>query len=91
MSLDLQWHHGRGNKTSSATSSDAPPPVTAGLFIPDERERIFREMAPWALQQEQAPTREETWSAFIDRVRENLHVLLAMSPVGDTFRTRSKP
>ena len=28
------------------------------------------------------------FNLFIDRVREQLHVVLAMSPIGDAFRTR---
>ena len=28
------------------------------------------------------------FNMFIDRVREQLHVVLAMSPIGDAFRTR---
>ncbi len=32
--------------------------------------------------------RDAAWGAFLARVRDNLHVLLAMSPVGDAFRSR---
>ena len=28
------------------------------------------------------------YNYFIERVKENLHVVLAMSPIGDTFRNR---
>lgn len=28
------------------------------------------------------------YNYFIDRVRQNLHVVLAMSPIGDAFRNR---
>lgn len=30
------------------------------------------------------------FNMFIDRVREQLHVVLAMSPIGDAFRTRMR-
>ena len=33
-------------------------------------------------------TKEECLSAFIDNVQEKLHIVLAMSPAGDVFRTR---
>ena len=28
------------------------------------------------------------WNFFVERVREQMHVVLAMSPIGDAFRTR---
>jgi len=31
---------------------------------------------------------EAVWASFIGRVRDNLHIVLTMSPVGDSFRTR---
>lgn len=34
------------------------------------------------------PTREGCYSAFINRVRDNLHIVLTMTPVGDAFRSR---
>jgi len=33
---------------------------------------------------------EACWSAFINRVRDNLHCVLAMSPVGGAFRARCR-
>lgn len=33
---------------------------------------------------------ESVWNFFIKRVKENLHVVLCFSPVGDTFRTRAR-
>ncbi|CAN0120098.1 unnamed protein product [Ectocarpus sp. 6 AP-2014] len=35
-------------------------------------------------------TTEALWGFFVDRVRENLHVVLAMSPIGDSFRNRTR-
>merc|ERR1719421_1343132 len=34
------------------------------------------------------PTKINIFNAYVDRVRKNLHVVLAMSPLGDAFRTR---
>lgn len=33
---------------------------------------------------------EACWAAFINRVRDNLHCVLAMSPVGGAFRARCR-
>ncbi|CAM9519636.1 unnamed protein product, partial [Chrysoparadoxa australica] len=35
-------------------------------------------------------TAEALWKYFVDRVRGNLHVVLAMSPVGEGFRSRTR-
>ena len=31
---------------------------------------------------------DELWKFFISQVRANLHIVLAMSPIGDSFRNR---
>lgn len=36
------------------------------------------------------PVQEACWAAFINRVRDNLHCVLAMSPVGGAFRARCR-
>lgn len=35
-------------------------------------------------------TPANVWAFFIDRVRDNLHVVLCFSPVGEKFRNRSR-
>ena len=37
-----------------------------------------------------APARESIWQYFVNKCANNLHVVLAMSPVGDTLRTRCR-
>ena len=37
-----------------------------------------------------APARESIWHYFVNKCANNLHVVLAMSPVGDTLRTRCR-
>ena len=37
-----------------------------------------------------ADTRENCWSWFIDKVRQNLHMTLCFSPVGDALRKRAR-
>jgi dynein heavy chain len=57
------------------------------LFANDETERIIggcRERA----KAEGLETRDGIWAHFIATVRTNMHIVLAMSPVGDDFRSR---
>lgn len=61
------------------------------LFEPDEYERMItgsRAAAKEAGVHE--GDREAIFSFFINRVRNNLHIVLCMSPVGDSFRTRCR-
>lgn len=36
------------------------------------------------------PTKESCWSYFIKKCANNLHIVLCMSPVGDTLKTRCR-
>jgi dynein heavy chain, axonemal len=35
-------------------------------------------------------TNDNCWMTFIDKVKQNLHMVFTASPVGDNFRTRSQ-
>jgi dynein heavy chain len=71
------------------TSSRPPLGQVPGMFPPDERERIVADVREWAAKQPGSPSgKEAVWAAFINRVRDNRHVGLALSPVGEAFRAR---
>ncbi|XP_047189968.1 dynein axonemal heavy chain 6 isoform X2 [Scophthalmus maximus] len=61
------------------------------LFEKDEMEQVLAATRPKAkeagLSEE---NRDEVFQYFISRVREKLHVVLCMSPVGDAFRSRCR-
>jgi dynein heavy chain len=59
-----------------------------GLFAPNELDQIVGEVRDWVEASGINPTRENCFTAFINRVRDNLHIVLTMSPVGDAFRSR---
>lgn len=59
------------------------------LFAADEKAQLSEAMKPFAAGG--ASTSLDLaalWEVFLSRCRENLHVVLALSPVSDTFRTR---
>lgn len=60
------------------------------LFEPDEIDRIISDVRPIVLSMKQADTIDTILNVFTDRVRENLHISLCMSPVGDVLRIRCR-
>lgn len=62
------------------------------LFAPDERGEIQEAVAAAAAAAAEDKNTEFTslalFSFFVGRCRENLHVILAFSPIGDLFRNR---
>ncbi|XP_068444624.1 dynein axonemal heavy chain 6 isoform X2 [Clinocottus analis] len=61
------------------------------LFEKDELEQVLAAIRPKAktagISEE---NRDEVFQYFISRVREKLHIVLCMSPVGDAFRSRCR-
>jgi hypothetical protein len=49
-----------------------------------------RLLRPHPLIQGFPDTRDNVYRLFVARVRDNLHIVLAMSPVGDSFRVRCR-
>lgn len=66
-------------------SGDVP-----GMFAQDEKDRVAADVRDWAHEHGYASSKEACYTAFIDRVRENLHIVLTMSPVGESFRNRCR-
>jgi dynein heavy chain len=65
--------------------------LAAGLFTPEEQQHVLEQVHPWlATQPELHPGRVAAWQAFVSRARDHLHVVLAMSPVGEAFRRRCR-
>ncbi|XP_077994098.1 dynein axonemal heavy chain 6-like [Glandiceps talaboti] len=61
------------------------------LFEADEYERVIMAVRPKA-KEAGIPegNRDEIFNFFINQVRSNLHIVLCMSPVGDSFRARCR-
>ena len=61
------------------------------LFPAEEFEQIINAVRPIAKEAGVAEAdRDGIYDHFISRVRDNLHIVLCMSPVGDSFRTRCR-
>ncbi|KAJ3101998.1 Dynein heavy chain 6, axonemal [Phlyctochytrium planicorne] len=60
------------------------------LFEFDEREKILGDLRGLARDRGLPEDRDSMYQFFINRVRDNLHIVFATSPVGDTFRNRCR-
>ncbi|EGD81605.1 dynein heavy chain 2 [Salpingoeca rosetta] len=58
------------------------------LFPAEEMEEVFSDLRPEAKKAAVEDTPSSLTKFFIERVRNNLHVVLCMSPVGEAFRNR---
>uniref|UniRef100_A0A1X7UR28 AAA+ ATPase domain-containing protein n=1 Tax=Amphimedon queenslandica TaxID=400682 RepID=A0A1X7UR28_AMPQE len=64
--------------------------MVPALFPDDEKEAIIGQVRDEVLKAGLPPTRESCWSYFIRKCSNNLHIVLCMSPVGETLRTRCR-
>ncbi|CBZ56170.1 Dynein heavy chain 1, axonemal, related [Neospora caninum Liverpool] len=58
------------------------------LYKKEDLEEIISQCKGLCSQMGMHPTKVNIFNAYLRRVKANLHVILAMSPVGDQFRTR---
>ena len=61
-----------------------------GLWESDELNKIGDELRPVCQSLGIPETRDNIYRLFVSRVRDNLHITLAMSPVGDSLRVRCR-
>eukprot|EP00946_MAST-07B_sp_MAST-7B-sp1_P001405 g1405.t1 len=59
------------------------------LYETDQRDEIINSLTKAAKADGISPEPEAVWDYFFSRVRANLHMALAFSPVGDDFRLRA--
>jgi len=71
---------------NALTSGEIP-----GLFGKDDMSSVCEDMRRIAKTEGvRAVTHEELFAFFMQRVMQNLHIVLCMSPVGDAFRERTR-
>ena len=61
-----------------------------GMYANDEKEAIMQEMRPVCEKLGIPATKDSCWNLFVKRVQNNLHIVLAMSPVGAAFSRRCR-
>ncbi|XP_030875567.1 dynein heavy chain 10, axonemal [Leptonychotes weddellii] len=64
--------------------------IVPALFPEEEKETILSQIGPEALKQGTGLAKESVWQYFVNKSANNLHIVLGMSPVGDTLRTRCR-
>lgn len=64
--------------------------MVPALYADDEKESIITQVRDEVQRSGIFPSKENCWQYFVSRACDNLHVVLAMSPVGETLRTRCR-
>ncbi|KAG8146106.1 hypothetical protein E2320_012501 [Naja naja] len=64
--------------------------IVPALFADDERDNILSQITQEAMKTGIAPAKESVWQYFVNKSANNLHIVLGMSPVGETLRTRCR-
>uniref|UniRef100_A0A3Q3E3F5 Dynein axonemal heavy chain 10 n=1 Tax=Labrus bergylta TaxID=56723 RepID=A0A3Q3E3F5_9LABR len=64
--------------------------IVPALFPDDEKESVLNQLREEALNMGSGPSKESIWQYFVNKSANNLHIVLGMSPVGDTLRTRCR-
>lgn len=59
-------------------------------MLPEDIDEIQNGVRPVCQQKKIVDTTDNINALFTNRVRENLHICLCMSPVGDTLRVRCR-
>lgn len=79
------WHP----RAQRVRALDATPQVP-NLYAADETEKIVGLVRPLAKAAGKLETRDAILQHYVQLVRENLHVVLCMSPIGAGFRNRCR-
>uniref|UniRef100_A0A3B3TNK4 Dynein axonemal heavy chain 10 n=1 Tax=Poecilia latipinna TaxID=48699 RepID=A0A3B3TNK4_9TELE len=64
--------------------------IVPALFPDDEKESILNQIREEAMKMGSGPSKESLWQFFVSKSANNLHIVLGMSPAGDTLRTRCR-
>jgi dynein heavy chain len=60
------------------------------LYVKEDYDRMQDSLSKVLSQMKRPETKDNIYSTFIERVRDNFHIILCMSPVGDLLRIRCR-
>uniref|UniRef100_A0A803XS79 Dynein axonemal heavy chain 10 n=1 Tax=Meleagris gallopavo TaxID=9103 RepID=A0A803XS79_MELGA len=61
--------------------------MVPALFADDEKDTILSQIGDEAIKAGVNPAKQSVWQYFVNKCTSNLHIVLGMSPVGDSLRT----
>lgn len=64
--------------------------MVPALFPEEEKDGLINPLDDEMRKQKLPETKEFRWSYYVNKCRESLHIVLAMSPAGDTLRLRCR-
>ena len=64
--------------------------MVPALFPEDERSGLINSVAKEVKERGLPDSKDAMWSYYIEQCRDNLHIVMAMSPVGDDLRRRCR-
>ena len=64
--------------------------MVPALFPEEEKEGLIGPLDKEIRQKKLPETKEFRWNYFVNRARENLHIMLCMSPAGETLKLRCR-
>lgn len=64
--------------------------IVPALFPDDEKESIVNQLREEASKNGAGPSKDSVWQHYVNKSANNLHIVLGMSPVGETLRTRCR-
>lgn len=64
--------------------------ITPSLFPDDEKDAFCRDVREIALKNGVPDSKDALWTYWVNSCRERLHIVLSMSPVGETLRKRCR-
>ncbi|XP_023576433.1 dynein heavy chain 10, axonemal [Octodon degus] len=64
--------------------------IVPALFPEEEKESVLGQLSQEASKHGMGPAKESVWQYFVNKSANNLHIVLGMSPIGDTLRTRCR-